>query len=400
METEECVITSMDCLELFASIHLTRNLHIAAFGEHTPYTDALLDVLDSVHQHAFSTYCHFECLEMVDTAIADIPHEEANERCFQRPKRFQRINEFLNDNEARNMTNFDKDQLRRIDILFDLPLHVVTKNRYAFHRQEVLIYYLMKVKEGKSHFDMAKTTTQGCEIRMGEAFNHMVKFLDERYYDLIGPRGLEMWANEFPKYAEAIRDKLSTDKLWWDGEEELYTVEHCACWFEPGSFNVAGFLDCKYYECTTVGSGPDNSPDEHIGAQRRPNWYAKQRAFYTGHKAIHGGVQMLSFNIPTGITAAVFGPCSVRHHDTKLIEWSWVDDTLYWFMTMVLGLAANSLFTWYGDSAYGGFYNCIRKRHQDGQGAAPLNERQRKENRAMKRGRISIEWSYALVTKL
>ena len=89
-ETEECVITSIDCLELFASIHLTRNLHIAAFGEHTPYTDALLDVLDSVHQHAFSTYCYFECLQMVDVAIGVMPHEEANARCFQRPNRFQR----------------------------------------------------------------------------------------------------------------------------------------------------------------------------------------------------------------------------------------------------------------------------------------------------------------------
>ena len=29
-----------------------------------------------------------------------------------------------------------------------------------------------------------------------------------------------------------------------------------------------------------------------------------------------------------------------------------------------------------------------------------MTEQQRKENRAMKRGRISIEWSYALVTKL
>jgi hypothetical protein len=65
-----------------------------------------------------------------------------------------------------------------------------------------------------------------------------------------------------------------------------------------------------------------------------------------------------------------------------------------------MGLADNAFYTWYGDSAYGGFYHCIRKRHEEGQGAAPLTVRQRTENCAMKRVQITIEWSYALVTKL
>jgi hypothetical protein len=54
-ETEECVINSIELLQLFASVHLTRNLHLAAFGGNTPYADALLDVLENIHVHQFST---------------------------------------------------------------------------------------------------------------------------------------------------------------------------------------------------------------------------------------------------------------------------------------------------------------------------------------------------------
>ncbi len=92
----------------------------------------------------------------------------------------------------------------------------------------------MKVKEGKTQFDMAKTTTQGGKIHMADGYNHMLKYLNERHYDLIGPHGLEMWANKFPKYAKAIPHKIATDKLWWMKKKNCTLWKHCAVWFGPG----------------------------------------------------------------------------------------------------------------------------------------------------------------------
>jgi hypothetical protein len=56
---------------------------------------------------------------------------------------------------------------------------LVTNHEHAFHHLALLIYYLMKVKEGKIQCGMAKTTTQGNKICMGDGFNYMVKYLDE-----------------------------------------------------------------------------------------------------------------------------------------------------------------------------------------------------------------------------
>jgi hypothetical protein len=55
----------------------------------------------------------------------------------------------------------------------------------------------------------------GNEIRMGEGYNNWVTkyLLDGRYYNLLGPRGLELWSDEFPECAEKIRQKLALGAL-------------------------------------------------------------------------------------------------------------------------------------------------------------------------------------------
>jgi hypothetical protein len=63
-------------------------------------------------------------------------------------------------------------------------------------------------------------------------------------------------------------------------------------------------------------------------------------------------------------------------------------------------LVVGSLFCWYGNSAYSGQYHCIRMKHKEGYGLAPLTLRQLQENKAMKKIRITIEWSYGQNTVL
>jgi hypothetical protein len=97
---------------------------------------------------------------------------------------------------------------------------------------------------------------------------------------------------------------------------------------------------------------------------------------YTGHKHIHGVKTVLSLSLPNGLTAGVFGPCSVRRHDVRVLDWSLIGSILYNFQTIYLGLGLNELFSVYGDSAFGvaAHYSCIKKQHEPAQNA-PLTPR-------------------------
>jgi hypothetical protein len=76
----------------------------------------------------------------------------------------------------------------------------------------------------------------------------------EVYYNLLVPRGLELWGDEFPEYAEKIRQKLALGALHYDSmiAQELRHKE--GVHFTEGCCNVAGFTDCKYYKTTWVVS--------------------------------------------------------------------------------------------------------------------------------------------------
>jgi hypothetical protein len=78
-------------------------------------------------------------------------------------------------------------------------------------------------------------------------------------------------------------------------------------------------------------------PYPHIGARNRPNWYVSQRAFYLGHHR-HHALRTLTFGVPNGMTAAVFGPCSARCHNTCLLDWMGIDQSLSNFQTQFLNL--------------------------------------------------------------
>jgi hypothetical protein len=92
------------------------------------------------------------------------------------------------------------------------------------------------------------------------------------------------------------------------------------------------------------------------------------------------------------MTAAVYGPTSVRRHDITIINWSNINVML----SKILGF----LGMWNYDVAYTrGRYNSIVAPH-DPTPLVPLNERQKLENMAMKKVRISVEWSYQQVCAL
>jgi hypothetical protein len=159
-----------------------------------------------------------------------------------------------------------------------------------------------------------------------------------------------MWGQQFAHFAEQIRKKIAQAKLWYNSATGTYKAE-AGVYFQPGSFNVIGFTDCKDWKVCRPGAGPNTSPYAHVGASRRPSWYAKQRAFYGGHHK-HHTVKTLAFCLPNGMTAAVFGPCSAQLHGKRLLDWSPIDQILFNIKTQVMGLAPNKLYKFCGDSAY------------------------------------------------
>ena len=224
-----------------------------------------------------------------------------------------------------------------------------------------------------------------------------IHYLDDRYNDLIGPRGMEKWGPQLPEMANKIRLKVAQDKWWYDAATQQYNLETCGVYFEPNKFSVAGFVDCKDWKICRPGSGPNNKPFPHVGAQRNPNWYTKQRAFFGGHHRQHG-VKTLAFTLPNGLTASVFGPCSSRRHDLKLLEWSEIDDILRDFQTTFMNLTPAEFFSFYGDSAFFGPWACIRSRHQP-INFVPLTVREIAENKVMSKVRQTIEHDFGSITQ-
>jgi hypothetical protein len=138
--------------------------------------------------------------------MADIPIDEILTEAFHRPRRFTRIDSFISDDEAKCLTNFNKSELTTLIGHFNLPpeIHVPVPGgmfRYKFHREEIVIYMLVKMKSGSTHTFMSDAVTQGDSRRWSYGYKWIVKYIDDRYFDLIGPRGMEIWAIYFPSFA-------------------------------------------------------------------------------------------------------------------------------------------------------------------------------------------------------
>jgi hypothetical protein len=59
---------------------------------------------------------------------------------------------------------------------------------------------------------MADAEFGGCARRWGVGYNYLVTHIDRKFEGLIGPRGLGVWAPQFPYFAEVICQYLHSDK--------------------------------------------------------------------------------------------------------------------------------------------------------------------------------------------
>jgi hypothetical protein len=195
----------------------------------------LENIMQALTEYIENSETCYHVLRILEENVADIPQDEENQVAYKRPPRFTRISSFQNCDEAKNITNFNKEELTKMIVNHSgLPVWVVVPAggggfNYTFHREELYLYMLIKLKDGETHVAMADKTTHGDSRRWSPGYKFIVDYLDERYFDLIGPGGMEIWANHFPEFAEAIRIKVGTDEKKFNevlGVEEIFQEFH------------------------------------------------------------------------------------------------------------------------------------------------------------------------------
>jgi hypothetical protein len=131
---------------------------------------------------AAAALCHHEYLALrhKDELLCDIPLEEEIEASYKHPKRWQRIENFQNDNEANNLTNFTKSELRELvdhsglEDIVRVPIPNST-SCYVFHREEMFIYTLIKMKTGGTHTYMEDFVTHSDARRWSYGYKFLVR---------------------------------------------------------------------------------------------------------------------------------------------------------------------------------------------------------------------------------
>jgi DDE superfamily endonuclease len=330
----------------------------------------------------------------LDSTLLDIPVlvDESHKIRFHESLKDITLASYADNNECMVKTRFNKEDIVMILDVLDLPVEVKvyhTGNAYfKFKSETLMLYMLRKMATGRTHQDLT-TEFGGCPSRWSRGYRWLVYLIDAKFHPLIGPNGLRRWADQFPLFAETLRQYIQRDKERIDFRCN-YVLTTTEKRYAEDEFNVFSFTDATVYEVCRPGSGPNSSGD--APSDRRDDWYIKQRAFYDGyHRGMEACVKILTVCFPNGLTAAIYGPTSGRNDDRTLFHLSQFDDYL---MELCMEFHQGDLFCTYGDGIFAGNWYCLRTMHKETTGL-PLLAWQEEENMNLKAARESIEWSYA-----
>ena len=359
----------------------------------------MLNVLDNYIRAFMSDMIvqlsNWQLLALLDAELGDLPVADEISRPYHKRPAYRRVRNFVNDDEARNYTAFTKAELYRLLRLFNLPRQINVNMRPdgrtdVFHREELLIFTLMKMRTGSTNALLIDSIVGGrSETRWGYGYKWMVQYLDDRYSNVIGMNGVQRWVPHFPRFAEHIRTNIARDRIHIDPVTFQQVGFDHGVHFAPNTFRVTGFIDCTDYQIARPHSGPAG---DYFGSMRKPNWYHVQRAFYQGHIKAHG-VRVVSLCLPNGLTAGVWGPVSSRRNDLDILNMSGLGA----FLQQIQQGTFPQPYAFYGDGIYSAANSPTIISSHVAAANAPLTPQQQNENRMMKKARISIEWSFGLV---
>ncbi len=340
----------------------------------------------------------YEYYEHQEALLCDIP-DEVYERPFNyKPERNRRIDD-LDDFQCLHFTNFTRSQLRRILRLFNLPEEILVRcsetqqKHYHFHREELLLFALVKCAKGWDNVTLCECFFGGCPRRWSTGYPWFLRYAHERYYPtILGLNGLEREVQNFKYYASKIAKKFNRTRFY----TENHTGEHIpleSTTIDEDTCRVCMFVDGSVSGTAAYGSGPNG---DYEGAMRKDDSYLNQRAIYNTYKKEHG-LMALSFMVPNGIHY-IIGPYSIRQNDNAVLNLSGADDFLVNLQVAHnphVGGNGNILYAAYGDKLFN-IRQCIISAHR-GDELNPLTEQERKENTGFNAIRILIENAFALI---
>jgi hypothetical protein len=358
-------------------------------------------------------------LQIVDTALHDIPHHEETLPKMMMSPRHLRINDF-SDTAARNLTRFNVQELRTLfhhfgfgqyaaqfddtpDMMIPIETGCVRNNRrckYLIHAEEVFLFTMIKMAQGFTNAYMVNFIFGGHICRWSHAYRWAIKYLDGRYESILSHSGLLRFVDQFPEFNEAIEKECQRSKR----RELVAPDENGNTWIEiPGllhlPFDVIGFIDDSIDRCSTPMSGPRG---DYEGAARKAAYEDAQRAFYTGYKKFHG-IKVEAIHLPNGMSF-LFGPVSARHNDAGLLLMSNIDNYLAAIQDGKFTVATpdgqrSVTYSVLGDSAYNFGLQCVQS-YFFPHGGAELTEAEVRCNFHFKSARMSIEHSFGQLSNL
>jgi DDE superfamily endonuclease len=381
------VTQSSQYLAFFVLIHTQANGHM--------HRAALSSLCLLFAAHCYSSACR---MLQLDSHLMDLGHEEQNEEHgYHTALVGMSLDSYANDDECVDKTRFKKQEIRLIEMSLQLPeyvkLYYYENNYYKFRVEELLIYVLRKLTTGRIHKDLT-IEFGGCSSRWGRGYNWIIRHIDNTFTNVIGPRGMLHWVDQFPYFAEQIRQYVVRDKRRERNDGTVYYLNLGDHEIAEHTANIMSFIDCTFYEYCRPGSGPLHSEE---ASPRKPGWYPKQRAFYSAYqRGMEACVKILTICLPNGITAAVYGPTSGRRNDLTLFRLSDLDDHI---MEICQESHGGDLYCTYGDGIFAGYWYCLRTKHVAPPGMV-LTDAQLAENENYSSARISVEMSYAKAEQL
>ena len=142
------------------------------------------------------------------------------------------------DQKCLNYTSFYGRDLRRMYNLFGLHALADDDNKiriynghynqrghpctYAIHSEELFLFFMTRFKKGSSITDLVNDIFGGDHGRWKYAWPWMLRYLDQRYQNILGHQGLMRFRCDFPAFFESIKRYVKKPKWHMDEDGEWW----------------------------------------------------------------------------------------------------------------------------------------------------------------------------------
>ena len=137
----------------------------------------------------------------------------------------------LEQNEARVMTGFTKDQLQRLLRCWRVPREFHMEGRYTFEAEECMLLYLTDIRKGEPYTELAKKTFGGDPREFTYMVRAFTNHLYETFYHRISGNSMAYWIPHINEFRHAIWRRfvsghVSTTEYDEFEDEERETTRH------------------------------------------------------------------------------------------------------------------------------------------------------------------------------